>query len=77
MTTAEITAAAQRAVFQSFHGEIDVALLDTLLVRVGAIPYGDDFEAYVAVIVEVVRATLRLHLDALTFACMTTPLTIH
>lgn len=76
MTTEDITAAAQQAVFQTFHGHVDVALLDRLLVRVGGIPYGDDFETYVAVVVEVTRATLQPLIDSMTFACMPTPPTI-
>ena len=76
MTVEDITAAAQRAVFQSLHREVDVALLDTLLARVGEIRYCGDFETYVAVIAEVARATLQPLIDRMTFECMATPPTI-
>jgi len=76
MTAEDITAAAQRAVFQSLHRDVDVALLEEVLVRVGEIPYADDPETYVAVVVEVVRATLQPLIDRMRFECMATPTTI-
>lgn len=77
MTQEELRTGTQRAVFQSFYLLVDVPLLDSLLVRVGDIPYEGDFEAYVAVVAEVVRATLQPRINRLMFELQEAAAGIH
>jgi hypothetical protein len=65
MTPADITAATQQAVVESFQHLVDADVLDTLRARVGEVPYGGDWDTYLAIVTDVTRATLQPRMDAL------------